>query len=401
MKIKTFEGNVTFPKGFLAAGLNCGLRIKKPDLALIYSVKKCIAVGAFTRNKFQAAPIIVSKENIKNPIQAIIVNSSNANAGTGEKGIEDAKKMCSITSSFLNINEKNVLVFSTGVIGKFLDMKKIEKGIKTLIPLLSNRYNQTVSSAILTTDKMIKECAVEFNIKNKKVRIGSIAKGSGMIEPNMATMLCFITSDVNIKKSVLKKLFLNAIENSFNLITIDGDMSTNDAVVMLANGMAENNIIDKTNSKEAKIFYENLLFVMKRIAYLIVKDGEGVTKVIEIIVKNCSTKEKARIIGKRIANSMLVKTAIYGEDANWGRVLAALGSTLQNFDRKKVVIKFGNYIMFKNEKPVKFDEIALKNYLKNNEIKITVDLNEGKESISILTGDLTEEYIRINAKYRS
>jgi len=400
-KIKESSGGVTAPQGFLSAGINCGLRKSKPDLALIYSTEKCVAVAAFTKNLFRAAPVVVSKENIKNPIQAVIINSGNANACTGKRGINNAQEMCSLTAQYLNIKPENVLVFSTGVIGKYLEMNKIRQGIKILIPLLSKNSHIQSAQAILTTDKVIKEVAVEFKIKNKKVKIGAMAKGSGMIAPDMATMLAFITSDINIEKKLLKKLFKKAIEESFNLISVDGEMSTNDSVVFLTNRMANNPIITEDTSLYSNIFYNNLLYVMQKLAKLIVKDGEGVTKVIEIFVKNAANKRKAKKIAQAVANSPLVKTAIYGEDPNWGRIIASIGGCGEKFLPEKVSLKFGNYTVFRNNTPVKSNEEKLKQYLKNDEIKIVINLNEGNETVKFITGDLTEEYININAKYRT
>ncbi len=401
IKVKEIKGGITAPEGFLAAGINCGLRKSKLDLALIYSIEKCIGVAAFTKNLFQAAPIIVSKKNIKNDIQAIVVNSGNANAATGKRGIADAEKMCKITAQYLNLKSNNVLVFSTGVIGEYLEMNKISNGIKILVPLLSKKEHSLAAQAILTTDKIIKEIAVEFQIRNKKVKIGAMAKGSGMIAPNMATMLAFISSDVNIEKNLLKKLFKSAIENSFNLISVDGDMSTNDSVVFITNKMANNPEINEKTPKYIDIFYTHLLYIMQKLSRLIVKDGEGVTKLIEVSVKNAKTQRKAIKIARCVANSLLVKTAIYGEDPNWGRVIASIGASGEKFIPEKVIIKFGNYILFKNNTPIKFKEEKVKKYLKNDEIKIIIDLQEGKESTTFITGDLTEEYIRINAKYRT
>ncbi|MBN1899015.1 MAG: bifunctional glutamate N-acetyltransferase/amino-acid acetyltransferase ArgJ [Spirochaetes bacterium] len=400
IKIKEIAGGVTAPLGFLTSGVHCGLRRSKYDIALIYSKEKCLAVGGFTKNLLQAAPLIISRKHIKGPIKAVIVNSGNANAATGKKGLADARTMCRLTAQNLNIKTENVLVFSTGVIGKFMDMAKISKGIKMLIPVL-NTSSEEAAEAILTTDRVKKQVVTEFKIKNKKVRIGGMAKGSGMIAPNMATMLAFICSDVNIKKSLLNKLFQHALERSFNLISIDGEMSTNDACVFMTNKKAGNDEINEKTADSIKIFYANLLYVMQKLARMIVSDGEGVTKLIEIKVINCKTKKKARAIASRIANSPLVKTAIYGGDANWGRVASSIGASGEKVNMEKCIIKFGNYLMYRNNAPVKFSEEKLAAYLKNKKIQILVDLQEGKEAISFFTGDLTEEYIRINAHYRS
>jgi len=401
IKIKEILGGITASTGFLASGTNCGIRKIKPDIALIFSKEKCQAVASFTKNQFQAAPILVSKKHLNNPISAIIVNSGNANAATGKQGISDADEMCKITADYLNVKKENILVSSTGVIGKRLDLEKIRKGIKMLIPILSKKGHTDAASAILTTDKRVKEVAVQFKINRKTVRIGAMAKGSGMINPSMATMLAFISSDVNIERKLLKRIFQHAVDNSFNLITVDGDMSTNDSVIFLANGMTGNTLIDNSKPEYVKIFYANLLYVMKKLARMIVQDGEGVTKLIEVEVRNSLTFKEAKKIASSISKSLLVKTAVYGQDPNWGRVVAALGACGVKLPIEKISIKFGNTTVFKNNEPVKFNEKKVKDYLKNDEVKIIVDIQKGDKSVTFLSGDLTEEYVRINAHYRT
>jgi len=399
--IKIVSGGITAPEGFVANGINCGIKKKRPDLGLIFSKEECIAVGTFTTNLVKAAPIILCKKNINNKINAIVVNSGIANACTGAKGLRDAEEINVFLAKLLNIKPSNILQLSTGVIGEYLSVSKIKNGLKKLIPSLDKKNHLNMGKAIMTTDTFPKEIAVEFEIKNKRVKIGGIAKGSGMISPKMATMLCIITSDVNIEKGLLNKIFKEIVNKTFNRITIDGDMSTNDAAIMLANGCAENKIIKMKDEKEKKIFYENLYFVMDHLAKELVKDGEGATKFIKLKIDKINDEKKGEKIGFKIANSLLFKTAMYGGDANWGRVLASVGSVGIDFDIEKIIIKFGPYVLFKNGKPVKFSEVKVEKYLSQKEIEVSVILNEGENSLIIYTTDLTEEYIKINSKYRT
>jgi len=398
---KIVSGGITAPEGFVANGINCGIKKKRPDLGLIFSKEECIAVGTFTTNLVKAAPIILCKKNINNKINAIVVNSGIANACTGAKGLRDAEEINVFLAKLLNIKPSNILQLSTGVIGEYLSVSKIKNGLKKLIPSLDKKNHLNMGKAIMTTDTFPKEIAVEFEIKNKRVKIGGIAKGSGMISPKMATMLCIITTDVNIEKGLLNKILKQIVNKTFNRITIDGDMSTNDAAIMLANGCAENKIIKMKDEKEKKIFYENLYFVMDHLAKELVKDGEGATKFIKLKIDKINDEKKGEKIGFKIANSLLFKTAMYGGDANWGRVLASVGSVGIDFDIEKIIIKFGPYVLFKNGKPVKFSEVKVEKYLSQKEIEVSVILNEGENSLIIYTTDLTEEYIKINSKYRT
>ncbi len=400
-KIKQVPAGITAPKGFTANAVNSGLRKKKLDFGVFFSEKSCNCSGCFTKNIVKAAPVLFSSLNIKNKIHAVVINSGIANACTGKRGYADTKKTAEVTAKLLNLKSKNILVFSTGVIGKFLDMKKIIPGLEKVIPLLKQEGHKNISEAILTTDTVKKEIAVEFFIKGKKMRIGAMAKGSGMIAPNIATMLVFITSDINIEKKLLNEIFTELADKSFNKITIDGDMSTNDSAVILCNGTAGNRLLTGKDKKEIRIFYNNLYYVMDELAKQLVADGEGVTKFIQINVINAGTVKDARKIGFKIANSPLVKTAFYGSDANWGRVLASAGASGVNFNPDKVEIKFGRYVLYRNGMPVKFNEKRLKKYLDKREIEVFFNVGSGKESFLVYTSDLTEEYIKINAHYRS
>ncbi len=400
ISFKEISGGLNAVDGFSSAGINSGLRKSKPDLSVIYSEKPCVAVGSFTKNIVKAAPVIYSMKYINKPVSAVIVNSANANACTGEKGIEDTYTIASYLAEKLNLKQSNVLVYSTGVIGKYLPVQKIVYGIDKLKKILEKGGNDSMAKAILTTDLVEKEVAVEFKIKGKKIKIAGIAKGSGMIAPDMATMLSFIVSDVNIEKSLLNKLFKKAVANSFNRVTVDGDMSTNDSVLFLTNRFANNKILTDKDKIDKEIFYNMLLYVMNKLAKKIIQDGEGATKIIRIRVNKASSEKNAKLIADKISKSLLVKTAIYGSDANWGRVLAVAGSAGVKFNPDKVIIKFGNILVFDGE-PVKFSEKKAKAYLDKNEIDIVIELNTGKYSAEMLTCDLTEEYIKINSKYRT
>ncbi len=397
---KEVKKNLNSVDGFVTAGINAGLRKVKPDMALIYSEEECLAIGAFTKNIVKAAPVLYSMKNLKNPIRAVIINSANANACTGEKGLEDVYFTANYVAQNLNISSKNVLVFSTGVIGEYLDMKKIRNGVERLSSIIKEGGNNLASKAILTTDTREKEVTVEFKIFNKIVKISGIAKGSGMIAPDMATMLAFLVSDIVIDKKLLKKLFFKAVENSFNLITVDGDMSTNDSVLFLTNQKSGIKRITEKDKREVEIFYNALLYVLKRLSEMIVRDGEGATKLIKIRVEGAKSEKDAKKIAFKIANSLLVKTAVYGADANWGRILASAGAAGVKFNPENVIIKFGKFVLYNGE-PVRFSEAKVRKYLEGKDINIFLNLKMGKYSAEVLTSDLTEDYIKINSKYRT
>ncbi|MEG6567593.1 bifunctional ornithine acetyltransferase/N-acetylglutamate synthase [Thermoanaerobacterium saccharolyticum] len=402
---EVIEGNVTSPKGFLASGVFAGIKKAKKDFAIIYSEKKANAAAAFTTNKVKAAPVILDMEKIKNgEAQAIVVNSGNANACTGQKGYEDACSMANMASEKLNIDKDDVLVCSTGVIGVTLPMEKVAKGIELASQGLSKDGGKDAAEAILTTDTFTKEVAVKLNIKGYEVYIGGIAKGSGMISPNMATMLSFITTDADISKSALNKALKDTVKRSYNMISVDGDMSTNDTVIMLANGMAGNPTIDE-GTKEYQVFYNALLYVNKHLAKQIAKDGEGATKFMEVSVVNAPTEDDAILAAKSIVNSNLVKTAIFGEDANWGRIIAALGYSGANFSQDTVDIYLksnkGIIKVCENGGYVPFSEDKAKEILSEKEISIVVDLNAGKYDALAWGCDLSYDYVKINGSYRT
>ena len=402
------EGGITAPKGFLATGEHVGVKKVKKDLAIIYSEKPALCSAVFTKNLVKAPPLWWCEKLVKEKqkIQAIVINSGNANACTGDRGYQDALAMAETLSECLNIKKESVLVTSTGVIGVYLPMDKIIPGIKETSKTLGadEKSAKRCAKAIMTTDTFRKEIAVEIDIKGKKVKLAGIAKGSGMIHPNMATMLGFITTDINISQELLDKAFKENINDSFNMITVDGETSTNDMAVILANGLAENPIVDKEDEDYEK-FKTALDYITKYLAKQIVKDGEGATKFLECQIFNAKSKEDARVLCKAILNSNLVKTAFFGNDANWGRILSAMGASGVDFDPNQVKISFkndtGEIKLFENGLPVEFDEDFAFKILKQEEIKILIDMNRGLESIIGWGCDLSFDYVKINAEYRT
>lgn len=400
--MKKVDGGVTAAQGFKAAGLHAGIKRFKPDLALITSTSPAKAVGVFTTNLVQAAPLKICKEHLKatNQFSAIIINSGNANACTGEQGYKDAKTMTSLVAENLLCKTEEVLVASTGVIGVNLPIDKIEDGITKIAPRLTEDGSTAAATAIMTTDTFSKEYALEFELGDKKVRIGGIAKGSGMIHPNMATMLAFITTDAAISQHLLDKALKDAIAKSFNMITVDGDTSTNDLCLVFANGHAGNKEITDETADYAQ-FYEALLEVTTELAKLIARDGEGATKLIEINVVGAKDKEAANKVALSIASSNLVKTAIFGEDANWGRIICAAGYSGASFNPDKVRIYLGDLLVGDCGKGIEFSEERAKEILNKDEVVITVDLQNGSSAAVAWTCDLTFDYIKINASYRT
>jgi glutamate N-acetyltransferase/amino-acid N-acetyltransferase len=389
------------PKGFLFSAVEAA--IKKPgrkDLALIFSEREAVISGMFTKNNVKAAPVKLDMKRIESGKgQAIIVNSGNANACTGKQGMKDAVEMAEMTAKTLGVKADRVYVCSTGVIGMPMPMERIRSKITELSDNLGRRTIDDVAAAIMTTDTFPKAKSKTIMIDGKTITISGICKGAGMICPNMATMLCFIVTDANIDKLALDKVLKNAVQKSFNRITIDGDMSTNDTVLIMANGLAGNALIKK-NSKEFNKFANAVFDITYELSKMIVKDGEGATKLVEIEVKNARNERDAEKGAFAIANSLLVKTAIYGNDANWGRIMAALGYS-------GITIKEGMTDIFLNDLKIvskgmgtgKDKEANEK--LKNKEVKIVVDLHLRRGAAKVLTCDLTEDYVKINAEYRT
>lgn len=401
------NGGVTSPEGFLASGIHCGLKKNnlKLDLALIYSTVPATSAGVYTKNKVKGAPIYITKEHLINKkAQAIIVNSGNANTCTGDDGLLKAKRMTELAGKALKLKTTDVLVASTGVIGVPLNIDAIKDGIPLLSERLSKDGFDDAAKAIMTTDTYKKQLAFEFYIDNKKITIGAMAKGSGMIEPNMGTMLSFITTDLNISGEMLNEALKESVKISYNRVSVDGDTSTNDMVLVLANGLAKNSKITKKD--ENYYAFLNVLNTLNTtLAKMIAKDGEGATKLIECIVSNCKCEKDAEILSKSVINSPLVKTAIFGSDANWGRILCALGYAGVNINPNKVDLSFesstGEIEICKNGMPLPFDEVKAKEILLQDEIKILINMNSG-ECSSIAWGcDLSYDYVKINGDYRS
>jgi len=397
--MKAIGGSVTAPKGFLASGINCGIKKKKPDLALIVSNVPAHAAGVWTKNTVKAAPVLLTEKHLKDGwAQAIVANSGNANCLNGKQGQRWAKDMAEAVSLAVYIAKDDVLVSSTGIIGKPLPVKKITDAMPSLVKALSRDGGSSAAKAIMTTDLVPKMAAVSLKIGGKTVRIGGIAKGSGMICPNMATMLCFITTDAEIGAGALRASLKDAVESSFNMVTVDGDMSTNDTVLVLANGLAGNPAI-KYGGRDYKAFNGAMAHLMSLLAKEVAKDGEGASKFIEINVKGLRSCRDAKKMAMEIANSSLVKTAIAGEDPNIGRIASSAGASGVKFDESRMDISL-NGIKIVSGGKARFDlRPAAKRSMKSRDIKITVDLKAGKESATAWTCDLTEGYIKINARY--
>jgi len=389
------------PKGFLFSAVEAA--IKKPgrkDLALIYSESKAVISGMFTTNSIKAAPVMIDMKRIKSGIgQAIIVNSGNANACTGKQGIADALEITDMIAKALKLKNSMVYICSTGVIGTTMPMERIRAKIPELLKNLGKSTIDDLANAIMTTDTFPKNITKRIKINGKTITISAVCKGAGMICPNMATMLCFIMTDANIDKSALDKALKSAVQKSFNKITIDGDMSTNDTVLTMANGMAGNSLI-KLNSKEFNKFANAVSDITYELSKLIVKDGEGATKIVEIGVINAKSDIDAKRGAFAVANSLLVKTAIYGNDANWGRIMAAIGYSGITIKEEKTDIYLNGLKIVKNGMGTGKDKEANEK-LKGKEIKIIVDLKLGNKNAKVLTCDLSEEYVKINAEYRT
>ncbi len=389
------------PKGFLFSAVEAA--IKKPgrkDLALIFSEGEAVVSGMFTKNNIKAAPVRLDMKLIKSGKgQAIIVNSGNANACTGKQGMKDAVEMAELAATALGLKPNNAYVCSTGVIGTLMPMERIRPKVSELANNLGKASIDDVAAAIMTTDTFPKAISKMIKVDGKTITISGVCKGAGMICPDMATMLCFIMTDANIEKSALNKALKIAVQKSFNRITIDGDMSTNDTVLVMANGMVGNKPI-KANSKDFEVFAKAVSDITYELSRMIVKDGEGATKLVEIEIRNAKSDKDAEKGAFAIANSMLVKTAIYGNDANWGRIMAALGYSGIAIKEEKTEIFFNGLKIVTKGMGIGKDKEANEK-LKSKEIKIVVDLHLGKGTAKVLTCDLTEDYVKINAEYRT
>ncbi|MBY9016543.1 MAG: bifunctional glutamate N-acetyltransferase/amino-acid acetyltransferase ArgJ [Candidatus Lokiarchaeota archaeon] len=406
--MKKLNGSITSPKGYHATGSHIGIKECKKDLALIYSEVPTKAVGVFTSNVVKASSILWNQNLIQNQngVRAIVINSGNANACTGEVGAKHTELMATELASCLGVNKNQVLVASTGIIGVPLPIDIIVAGINNTYEKLGNTNLDAnlAAEAIMTTDTHPKQISVEFIIDNKKIRIGGIAKGSGMIHPNMATMLSFITTDINISRELLNKALKKSVDDSYNMISVDGDTSTNDLVILLANGLGGNSEIKEEN-EEYYIFKQALHYVNLFLAQEIVRDGEGAKKFIAVKVSGAASKKDAKLLSKSVITSNLVKTAFFGEDANWGRILAAMGCSGANFNPTGVSIKFHNglhsIILIQDGSPLQFDEELALKILKENEITVELLLKEGIGEAIAWGCDLSYDYVRINGEYRS
>ncbi|MTT31940.1 bifunctional ornithine acetyltransferase/N-acetylglutamate synthase [Terrilactibacillus sp. BCM23-1] len=394
------EGSVGTPKGFQSGGLHCGLKYKNLDLGWIYSEYPAVATAVFTTNAFQAAPLVVTKDSIQNGhlLQGVIVNSGNANACTGEKGLSDAYAMRKLFADHVHLSENHVGVLSTGVIGVQLPMDKIEQGIESI--KLEDSDAGSFEKAIITTDTMTKHLAVQMEIDGKTVTIGGAAKGSGMIHPNMATMLGFITTDANIDAASLDFALKEITNQTFNMITVDGDTSTNDTVVLMANGAAQNKVLSKEHP-EWPTFIKGLTYVSEQLAKKIARDGEGATKLVEVQVTGAKDDTSAKAISKTIVGSSLVKTAIYGTDPNWGRIVCAIGYSGEPLDPSKVSVALGDISIFEKGTPTSYSDAEAKTYLEQENVVIKVDLADGTGKATAWGCDLTYDYVKINASYRT
>ncbi|MGA9294286.1 MAG: bifunctional glutamate N-acetyltransferase/amino-acid acetyltransferase ArgJ [Ignavibacteriaceae bacterium] len=395
------NGSITSVNGIKAAGINCGIKKQKKDLALIFSEVPCNVAGTFTLNKVIAAPLVVSKNLIKqqNKVKAVLVNSGNANACTGTIGFSNALDTQSCCAKQLSINPSEVIVSSTGVIGKQLPMELLKSGIGEIVNHLSESGGLDAAEAILTTDLKKKAFAVKAKLSGGLVTIGGICKGSGMIMPNMATMLAFLATDASIEQPVLQKLLSSSVNDSFNKVSVDGETSTNDMVILMENGLSEISV--KENTEDYNIFSSALLAICQEMAKAIAADGEGATKLITISINNAKTKKDADTIARAVANSPLFKTAMNGNDANWGRILSVAGNSGVDFTPEKVSIKFDDMTILEPNYSVNFNEEEAKKLLNKENVKVSVDLDEGDQSSTWWTCDYSEGYIKINSSYRT
>lgn len=399
---KIDKGSIVTPSGYQAAGLHTGVKRKRNDLGVIYSDIPANAAAVYTTNVIQAAPLLVTKECIakEGKLQAIIVNSGNANACTGEQGLRDAQMMRHETANKFSLPEHYVGVASTGVIGVEMPMDKIIPNIKKLAPTADEKGATAFNEAILTTDLCEKSICYETTINGKTITMGGSAKGSGMIEPNMATMLSFITTDATIESPMLEMALQQVTDKTFNCITVDGDTSTNDTVIVMANGLAENESLTPEH-EDWPLFLTLLQKTCEDLAKMIARDGEGATKLIEVSVKGAADDVQAIQVAKSVVGSSLVKTAVFGSDANWGRIIAAIGYSGASVNPHTIDITLGPIEMLKNSEPIQFSEEEATAYLKNKDIHIMIDLNNGDGIGKGWGCDLTYDYVRINASYRS
>jgi len=394
---------ITDPQGYTAAATRAGFKRKRKDLCVIKSDVPARCSVKFTKNMVKAAPLLVAMESLKkssNMLQALIINSGNANAGTGQQGLKDTNETIQRLSDKINIPGDLILASSTGVIGELMDMEKMRDGIDHLSSQLSVEGGVGCAEAILTTDTMEKSFGVKIDIQGVKITISGITKGSGMIQPNMATMLAFVTTDANVEHQLLDQIFTECVEKTFNMISVDGHTSTNDTALIMANGLAGNPEI-QPGTQEASLFHDALMTLSLEMARSIVKDGEGATKFVTIQVNQVDTFENAKKMAFGIANSALVKTAIFGQDPNWGRILSAAGMVDVVFDPDKADLQINGVFIYKDGNPVKLDKDTMKQLMLPVELDIILNVDTGTESALVYTSDLSYEYVKINAEYHT
>ena len=408
--MKIINGGICAPNGFLASATEANIKYKnRTDMAMIFSKVPAISAGVYTTNLVKAAPVLWDRKitDSETYVNAIVINSGIANACTKDEGMEYCKQSAKKAASELGAEENSILLASTGVIGMQLPIDKICAGIESLSNSLeqSEKAANEAAKAIMTTDTVSKEIAIEFEISGKTVRMGAMCKGSGMIHPNMCTMLGFITTDVNISKELLLKALREDVVDTFNMVSVDGDTSTNDSLIILANGLAENEKIVNESSEEYKVFKSNLNFVTTALSKMIAGDGEGATALFEVVVEGAKTKETARTLAKSVVTSSLTKAAVFGHDANWGRILCALGYSGEKFDPDNMELYFesenGKILIYKDGVSVGFDEEKASKILSAKEVRALVKLNMGDFSATAWGCDLTFDYVKINADYRS
>lgn len=397
------DGGITTPLGFKAGGLHCGLKkTERNDLGVIVCEVPAAAAGVYTTNQFQAAPLKVTRESIgaDGKLQVMLVNSGNANACTGKQGEADAYEMRALAAEVLGVAVADVGVTSTGVIGEPLPMEKVRKGVAGLPQVVKADGSVEFCQAILTTDLVQKMVCVKLMVGGKTVHVAGAAKGSGMIHPNMATMLGFITTDADISSGELQKLLSGVTDTTFNMITVDGDTSTNDMVVAMASGLAGGGALDESHP-DYEAFAAGFRHVGEYLAKAIAKDGEGATKLVEVHVAGAESTEAARAIAKTVIGSSLVKSACFGADANWGRIIAAVGRAGYPVNTETVDIRLGDIVTLEQSRPVRFDEEKALEYLRGDLVEIFVHLHMGQATATAWGCDLTYEYVRINAAYRT
>lgn len=401
--MKKIDGWVTAPQGFEAAGVKAGIKVSgNHDVAIIYSTVPAATGAVFTQNKMCAAPVKVSREVAqKSSAQAIVINSGCANACTGEQGLADAYEMQKAAAFLLGVEPQAVYVCSTGVIGHFLPMDKIKTGIADAVDAMCEEEGESCAMAIQTTDTFIKRSAYEFELGGKKAVIAGIAKGAGMIHPNMATMLTFLTTDAAVAPDVLKRAVKAAADKSFNMVVVDGDTSTNDSMIVLANGLAENDIILSEEHPDYPAFFEALVTCAQDLAKMIAHDGEGATKFLEVDVEGAATWADAKTAAMAIAKSPLVKTAFFGEDPNWGRIVCAAGYSGAEMNADKVNLEIGGVRLVENGMNCNVPLESLKDIMACHDISMKIDLGAGSESATVWTCDFSYEYVKINGEYHT